>query len=306
MSRTGNMLMIGGSFVLALGAGLLMQQHEASASRHKMLPAPAGLAVSVAGPVAPAAPESLMLGKPVREAVQRAALPVLPVPDAPVPSQATARACDATLTAAPLPGAMAALRLSAPCHRDARAVIHHRGMMFSVLTDDQGLAQVDVPALSARAVFVAGFEDQTGAVASLDIADLETVSRVVVQWQGPGGFELHGRSEGAAYGGAGDIWRDHPADAAGAAVLTALGGEGADPLSAEIYSFPATSAPIVTVEAQITDANCGRLIAAQSLLKTMGAQLRNVDMTVTMPGCDAVGDYIVLPNLLAEPRIAAR
>lgn len=295
MSRTINILAIGGSFVLALGAGLMMQQHEANATYILTAPAPGQIVQHLSEPLPP---ESHPATRPLDvsyDPVSRVSLPVLTAPDTPQGMAAPA-ACTSTLTAENRPGAMVALSLSAPCHPNADVVIHHRGMMVSRVTDAQGMTRIEVPALSSDAVFLAAFEDDTGTVAKVHVPEIEDVSRVVLQWQGPVGFELHARGGDAAD----DIWRGNPTDA-----FTALGDDGETTLRAEVLSFPQSAPLAVTVEVEITKDNCGQQIAAQSLMKTARSQLRSVDMTITMPGCDAIGDYIVLPNPLAQPRVAA-
>lgn len=306
MARITNFLMVGGSFAIALGAGMLMQRHEANASQHVAV-APAGLSLLIKTPRQPDRTDPPLLRQISFNPEISSELPVLTVPDLPgaLPGTETGAHCDPILNASALPGATAALSFDAPCHPNARVVLHHKGMMFSVVTDATGAARIDVPALSTRALFMAELKDSTSAVATLTIPDMDKFNRVVVQWQGSEGFELHGRQGGASYGGAGDIWRENPMDAANESHLTVLGGTGDNPFSAEIYSFPAHTNPVVTVEMEITPQNCGQMIAAQSLVKSGTDRLRNVDMTVTIPGCDTVGDYIILPNLLSEPKITA-
>jgi hypothetical protein len=79
----------------------------------------------------------------------------------------------------------------------------------------------------------------------------------------------------------------------------------------EVYSLPRGSAGIsavdISVEAEITQTNCGRQIDAQTLSLGHGGDGRSLstrDLTLSMPDCDAEGDFLVLNNLLENLKIA--
>ena len=80
---------------------------------------------------------------------------------------------------------------------------------------------------------------------------------------------------------------------------------------AEVYTFPTGVAQQsgnveLTVEAEVTQANCGRDITAQSLEVTGSAPLRVRDLELAMPVCDAVGDFLVLKNMVNDLKIAQK
>lgn len=243
------------------------------------------------------------------------ALPeTLPVP----PSEVVALepVCDATLTATAAPAAMVDLSLSAPCSPEAAVVIHHQGMMFTILTDSAGLAQVSVPALAEGSVFVAELANGKGAAASIIVPELAGFDRAVLQWQGAGGMELHALEFGASYADAGHVWSGAARDAA-----TALAGEGGfitrlgddraeNALIAEVYTFPSGTTARdgtvdLSVEAEVTAANCGRDVAAQSIQIIPGTPPSVVDLTMTMPDCASVGEFLVLDTMLQDLTVAA-
>ena len=58
-------------------------------------------------------------------------------------------------------------------------------------------------------------------------------------------------------------------------------------------------------EAEVTAQNCGQVIEAQSLELGDGGRLRTQYLTMTAPDCDAIGDFLVLNNLVDDPKIAA-
>jgi len=224
--------------------------------------------------------------------------------------------CAPTLDAAPGAAAMVSLRLSAPCHRNERATIHHNGMMFSAVTDVAGRAEIEVPALSERAVFIAAFADETGAAATVDVPSLAFYDRVVLQWRGEPAFHIHALELGADYDTPGHVWAQAPREPAVAArgeggFLTRLGaGATAEPLMAEIYTFPTGMTQgdgtiALSVEAAVTAATCGRDLEAQSLQVRPGEEMRVLDLVLSLPECEAVGEYIVLRTLFEDVTLAA-
>ncbi len=224
--------------------------------------------------------------------------------------------CAPTLDAAPGAAAMVSLRLAAPCHRNERATIHHNGMMFSAVTDVAGRAEVEVPALSERAVFIAAFADETGAAATVDVPSLAFYDRVVLQWRGEPAFHIHALELGADYDTPGHVWAQTPREPAVAArgeggFLTRLGaGAIAEPLMAEIYTFPTGMAQgdgtvALSVEAAVTGETCGRDLEAQSLQVRPGEEMRVLDLVLSLPECEAVGEYVVLRTLFEDVILAA-
>jgi hypothetical protein len=234
------------------------------------------------------------------------ATPILAAPD-----------CSVSLIADVMPAAMVELALSAPCSPDAKATIHHQGMMFSVLTDAEGRATVAVPALVESAVFLADLATGTGAVAVTTVPDMANYDRAVLQWQGQDGPEIHALEFGAAYGETGHVWHGAARDAAYA--MTGDGGflvrlgdpEAFNPLMAEVYTYPSgqsrrDGAVDFTVETPVTAANCGREMAAQTIQVSPGAQPISLDLEMTIPDCESLGEFLVLNHMLFDLTLAAR
>jgi len=218
-------------------------------------------------------------------------------------------ACTYTLTADAAPEAMAALTLDAPCAAGRRFTLHHNGIMFTEVTDKDGRADMQVPALSRQATFIAAFSGGEGAVAGVDINDIGAYQRVAMQWQGAAGMRLHA----VAFGADGEPQvHEWSGGATGdeAGVLTRLGNaDQPGALLAEVYTFPSGPADrngtiALRVEAEITDGNCDRDIDAQTLQMQADGGLRAQNLTLMMPGCEAVGDFLVLNNLLNDITIA--
>ncbi len=247
---------------------------------------------------------------PVAAPAPEAALPATPT-DPDVPSLG----CAVTARATPGPMATVDLAVAAPCLGNSRLAVHHNGMTFTAITDADGTLDLTVPALAERAVFIAAFDNGEGAVATTEVEDIADFDRIVLQWQGKAGFQIHALEFGASYGGPGHVWSGaEPTDAGERTTGTVvrLGAEEAlSPRLAEVYTFPAAAADrsgdiALSIEAEVTPDNCGRDISAQ-LLERKGAdrmQTRALDLTV--PGCTAVGDFLVLNNLLDDLKIAAK
>ncbi|APG48845.1 hypothetical protein [Phaeobacter porticola] len=215
------------------------------------------------------------------------------------------------LTAEAVASPMAEVRLTvlSLCRPSERVTIHHNGMMFSSRLDTTGALTIQVPALSSTAVFIVEPQTGRGTVATAMVPDLDLVNRVVLQWGGNSGFELHAREFGAGYGSMGHVWRGAELAAGRGSVVQLGDASQLAPRLAEIYSVPRlggnkSGAIDLTVEAEVTAINCGRDVSAQTLELRDGA-LRTRDLTLAMPDCAATGDFLVLNNLLETMKIAA-
>ncbi len=148
--------------------------------------------------------------------------------------------CNVVATAVPIAMAMVDLKISAPCFANERLTIHHNGMMFTQSTDELGNLSISVPALSEQAVFIIAFADGKGTVALTNVPTLSKYERVVIQWTGNTGFQMHAREFGASYGEPGHVWSGvAPSDLKSIGFVTQLGdAETLTPRMAEIYTFP--------------------------------------------------------------------
>ncbi len=224
--------------------------------------------------------------------------------------------CGLTLSGSSRPPAMVSLTLTAPCRANAQVVVRHGDLEFTGLTDTLGTLVVRVPALAHPAVFEAVFPDGTREETEVLVPDLAEVTRVVLQWTGDPGLSLHAFEFGAEYGELGHVWADAPRSAQAAingrgGFLSRLGIEAGNAKMAEIYSYPvgATNTDGVVrlaIEAEVTAANCGLDIQGTSLQAGLAGGLDPVSLTLAMPDCDAIGEFLVLKNVLRDLRIAAR
>jgi hypothetical protein len=238
-----------------------------------------------------------------------------PVGDLPVEQAAPAFDCELALVAKPVAAAMVDLALDAPCLPNERFTLHHQGMMFTQVTDAGGTWTRTVPALAEEALFIVAFGNGEGAMANAEVTSVPYYDRVVVQWSGHSGLQIHAREYGADYGEDGHVWADAARDMSVAAsgeggFITRLGLEdGAAGRKAEVYTFPSAIAVregtvSLSVEAEVDQATCGRDIEAQSILIHQGDRPTVHDIVLAMPKCDATGDFLVLKNIVNDLKIA--
>lgn len=341
MSRFRKVFTIGGTFAAALGIGFVMQNGDALASRlgnasTQVQPPqpPIVLATIEVDPSDPA--YGPVLSAPVMTIAEHDGL-VLPgpvvgprLPDAPVrlaainselpagdflPAQtAPGTECEISLAATAAPAAMLAMTVVAPCAPSTQFVVHHQGMMFSALTDDAGSINLVLPALATTAVVMVEFPNGQAGVATASVPDFESYDRAVLLWQGDKALQIHAREFGADYGDDGHVWygaTGNPAEA-GHGFLMRLGDDvPSEPSIADIYTYPSGTSSrdgniLLTVEAEITDANCGRDVTAQSLQFRPGEDAFASDLTMRMPDCGAIGDFLVLKNMFADLTLASK
>lgn len=338
MSKRRLMTMVGGTVACALGIGFFMQRGETAAPRNLLAPLPSPIQQMVLKPTGAALDADDTVSMAYQEVSLTSVLPTSVVPQLPIPNPQDARfdvspaarpaaqvpftpsdpdtpqlGCAVTASATPVPMASVELAVSAPCFGNERVTIHHNGMMFTDVTNPSGLLTVTIPALSERAVFMVAFADGLGTVALTNVPDLYDYDRVVLQWTGKSGFQIHAREFGAAYGEDGHVWSGMSKglpDNGG--LVTRLGDTNTlVPQMAEIYTFPTgvtdqSGIVALSIEAEVTADNCGRDISAQSLELRSTQSLRIRDLVLSVPNCTAMGDFLVLNNLVEDLNIAAR
>ena len=207
--------------------------------------------------------------------------------------------------------AMVRITVAAPCYPNERLTVHHNGMMFTETTDDTGGLVVDVPALTEHAIFILALSNGKGAVAQAHVPAIAGYDRVALQWSGDNGFQIHAREYGADYGDRGHVWSGStPAFDGTSGFVTRLGDPDTfSPQVAEVYSFPTATATrpgtvTMSIEAEVSQANCGRDVSAQVLRLAPDHTMHTRDLILSVPGCDAIGDFLVLNNLVEDLKIA--
>lgn len=218
--------------------------------------------------------------------------------------------CTPMLSAFAQPGAMLELALLAPCDTDARVVIRHGGLAVTALTSGSGALVASIPALADPAQVAIVFPDGSAAETTVRVPDLAGFDRFAVQWMEGDAFHLHAFEGRAEYGMPGHVWAQAPRrSGAAGGFLTVLGEPVSPALMAEVYTYPAglrigTDGLRVDLEAPVTMANCAGESLAETIQIARGvATLR--DLSIAMPGCDFVGESVVLHDAALPERLAA-
>lgn len=223
--------------------------------------------------------------------------------------------CETALRARPMPGAMVELSMQATCHAGQIVEISQDRLRFTQIMPESGELTVMVPALVPLTVFLAELPDGTVLTAPVQVEEAAQFERVALQWIGDTGYHLHAFEFGASYGDTGHIWADNtrnaPADGENVdgfltllGTKTALGG-----WQAEVYSFPRDTDELngvvrLNIEAEVTKANCARQILAETLQADPDGQMQSAELSMKVPDCDAVGEFLVLKNILQDLKIA--
>lgn len=310
------------TIAIAMGIGFVMQSTDTAKKRYgaKEEPTPQ---LSREGEIIPVRESYTFSGDPIEltSALLSSAKTLTGnKPDPELPAVAnigkTGASCLVTGSAQTQPAAFVSLTVDAPCLPNARFNVHHQGMMFTAATDDNGQANLSIPALASDAIFIVTFQQGAAAIAATQVANIEMYDRMVLQWHGEKGLELRARELGATYD------EDNPIRSGAEQNPSSLiAGEkgfvhrlglkgGGDASFAEVYTYPLGSSQHVrlidvSVEAQVSMENCGRNITAQSLEQAKGV-LRKQDLTLSVPPCDTVGSYMVLNNLVSDLKVAAK
>lgn len=275
-------------------------------------------------PVAPPAEEVVTLAAapefiapaPSEPPVIQTAAAVVDAPEPPLQA-APAPACDINASARPVAAAMVNLTMAASCLPNERVTVHHAGLLFNEVTDASGALDITVPAFASEAVFVVAFTNGEGAVAQTTVEELGDYDRVALQWKGETGFELHAREFGADYGSDGHVWSGEMRDISYGVTgrggfISRLGNESVpDGLLAEVYTYPTNASQTagrvyISAEAEVIAANCGTEIEAQTLQTSRGLDITTRDLTLSVPDCDAAGNFLVLNNLFTDLKVAAK
>ncbi len=285
---------------IALAAGHLVQTLAARKPVHQVQAA-AKTPVKIVQLSAGSDDAGLAAARPVQPPARPLAARPTAAPAAPI--------CTTTLDLLQKPGALIGVTLKAPCHDGERVVLRHAGLAVTAKTDVDGKLTTAVPALSIDGTVDVLFADGSIASGNIAVPEVQLLHRFGVQWQGPDAFVLHSFQNGADYGQPGDISPENLGEA-----LTTAGGflslvgdaSVANPLMAQVYTYPTdlTASADVVVEAAVTGATCGHDLLGETLMSLRGVASAN-DLTLAMPDCGGIGDFLVLKNLATDMKIAA-
>lgn len=218
--------------------------------------------------------------------------------------------CEIAFDATAQPGALVLLTLSAPCNAAEEVEFEHAGLKFSEQLGPEGDLYLLVPAMTEPANFTVQFPGMQEKAAEVTLPDFAAFERVAVMWKGATGLQLHALENGASYGEPGHVWAEAPADSE--AALSGMGGfisvlgSIADGYAADVYTYPvaAETEPQVSIEAQVMENTCGGEISGEILRSNAGRAPTMEHLSMAVPGCDAVGEYLVLNNLPQDLKLA--
>jgi hypothetical protein len=198
--------------------------------------------------------------------------------------------------------AMIGATLLAPCLPDQDLVIAHAGMVYTAKTLATGALFFSLPALKTSGDVDIRFTTGDTVSAQIPMPDAAKAQRVVVQWPYADGFAIHAFENGAGFGQAGHIWQENPTAAADTqgGYLTVLGDASVQlPLMAQVYTYGQDQRAEVLFEVAVTETTCGGEMMGDVISAVAGAVTKS-EMTLAMPGCDALGEYVHVGYTPAE------
>lgn len=215
--------------------------------------------------------------------------------------------CGLDITAEAMDAGMIALGVAAPCEPETAVTISHSGLTFAMRTDAVGLLTLDLPAVESPARIAVRLPDGTERVTRVSVPDLSGFDRLALTSRRDLGLLLHALNADAAWMSQGHIRPDAPhRPGDGSGFLTRLGDPDAgSPMVAQVVTLPRGADATVSIDAPITEANCGRRAEATLMQSGGSGTAEMMPLRFTYPGCEAVGDTLVLQNLLQDLRLAA-
>ena len=337
MSHKTEIMTAAGTLACALGIGFVMQSGDAAQQRygdHVEIAKSSMITVGLAAPETKTPIAEPVADGPVLDVnditltsaelpevtdVTAAIEPVLfeePAAAVSRPQYTIRSGCPVSAAAETLPGAMVRLDLKASCFAGQIVTITHQSIVFDEMLGDDGTLSLEVPALEADAEFSVSFENGRSTTASAAVPTIALYDRVLVQGVGETGIQIHAREFGAAYGDAGHVWSGAPRDASmisngDGGFMTVLGKPGdKDHLVSEVYTYPvaisrAVGAVDLSIETEVTAKNCGKTVSATAVTVFRGGLPEVSDLSIDVPSCEAVGDFLVLKNPLGDLKLAS-
>ena len=239
----------------------------------------------------------------------------MPPADTIAPAEPEMAGCAIDVTGSALPGAILQIDVTAPCNSGEQVAFAHAGLKFSEQLGPDGSLSVEVPAMTGQARVSLGFDGGTDKDIEITVPDFDAFDRIAVIWQGATGLQLHALEGGANYADKGHLWADTPgsreAAVSGTGGFMTMLGSTANGFAADVYTYPAAltqsgAEPEISIEAQVMENTCGNKIEGWILRSNTGKEPLVEPLTMAVPGCEAVGEYLVLKNLPVALKIARK
>lgn len=231
----------------------------------------------------------------------------LPASAGPARTRGLGTICKVEASAEAAAGATIRLSLDA-CERDIPVLIDHDGLTFTANTGPDGRLGVEIPAFQSAATVTVSVAGQPPIALDVAVPDADWYDRLALLWDGGATLSIHALEIEPDLGSAAHASEPLPQTKGG--VVTRLGDASlSDPALAEVYSFVSggshgSDTLEFSASTEVTEATCGQRLAVRVLQSVSGAAPRESNLLVTYPGCDAVGDILVLKNLLQDLKIA--
>lgn len=341
MSQKKEIMTAASTLACAVGIGFVMQSGEVAKLRYGSVSVPAqnlqvrntpppdiiefpGSTISKAEPaldinsivLTSAGTETPFRTPALNEPVLVYASAVSPLYEPAAPESRPKHICPVKLSATTSAAAMVRLSLTAPCMQNERVTVRHEGLAFTETTSASGGLDMTVPALAEDAEFGVTFVNGHTAHVAVAVPSVTLYDRVAVQWEGNNTVQLHVREFGAYYGEEGHVWAGAARDVSSVTdgsggFLTRHGDSAAENARmTEVYTYPAEIAQVedaieISIETEVTPANCGREVQATALKLVSGTTLLSGTVSLYVPGCSAVGNFLVLNNPLEDLTVAS-
>ncbi len=224
-------------------------------------------------------------------------------------------ACGVDMSLQARSGAELVATVVSPCRPGQAFQVNHAGLEFSAETDIDGVANFIVPAMQSNATVEVQFSDGARKDETIQVRNMDKVTRVAVMWSADIDFDLHAREFGAQSGTLGHIWSGRTGDysaarRAGGGYLTLLGPQSGIGAKAEVYTIiqsSRTQSGLVDLSLEL--AGFGQQCDTQPEIRTLrseGAKVaRDRDIQFTLNDC-AVGQKAVIRNAIQDIRISRR
>lgn len=221
--------------------------------------------------------------------------------------------CAFSLDASAKPAALVEVNFTAPCNPGEDVIVEQAGLKFSEQLGPLGDLYILVPAMTEDAIVTVTLDNGQQTSSEVYLPDFAQYARIALIWKGATGLQIDALENGATYGEPGHIWAQQPAspDAAtsGEGGFVTVLGSTADGYAADVYTYPASLmnsgvAPDVSIEAQVEENTCDSQIDGSVLRSNLGRSPSIEALSISAPGCDAVGQYLVLKNLPQDLKLA--
>lgn len=213
--------------------------------------------------------------------------------------------CAPSLELRETPGGMLDIAFHAACHRAQPIEITVNDLVATARTDAHGSHLLRLPALADTVEVHVGFGEYALSETLTFSKEVEA-QHVILAWSGVQTFSLRTTT----YASPADAGRTVPLlQTAPVGVLTQVGAENGHAF--EVLSFPTKPASAkgvvrLTVDAEVTQSNCGQAVSTLAYQTGYSGKLRRTEIAYTMPDCDRIGDVVRLQNLFRDMRLAAR